>query len=127
LPDQHDVCSVDDLEPGRPLLVRVEGLEVVVVRVADEVFALRNVCPHQGASLAQGYVRPRYSSASADSLSVEVDRSQPVLVCPWHTWTFSLRDGRCLTDPRSRVRSYAATVEDGRVLLGTRRRPQGGS
>ena len=46
-----------------------------------------------------------------------VERTQPVLVCPVHTWSFNLRTGQCTVDDALRIRTYATMVEAGRLLV----------
>jgi 3-phenylpropionate/trans-cinnamate dioxygenase ferredoxin subunit len=120
LAELHYACFVDELRTNEPIVVGVDGKEVLIVRVDDEIFALRNICPHESASFLNGHVRPRLRSATPGE-AIEADASDPLLFCPWHTWSFSLRDGRCPQDPSLRVLSYETVVEDGRVLIRPRR------
>ncbi len=112
-------CSTSDLRPDEPIVVTVDGREIVLVQTGDEIFALRNICPHQGQSFMSGVVRPQLSCADPDG-PVTVDPGNPALLCPWHTWGYSLRDGQCTSDPRFRVASYDVSVEGDRVLVGPR-------
>jgi nitrite reductase/ring-hydroxylating ferredoxin subunit len=111
-----DVGSVDDFPHEKPVVVRYGKTDVVVVRCGEEVFALKNICPHQTASFAGGTVGYHLSEGehAGDLL---VHRDKPELACPWHGWTFGLRDGRCTVDPRLRVRAYSASISDGRVYV----------
>ncbi|MDF3311470.1 nitrite reductase (NAD(P)H) small subunit [Rhodococcus sp. T2V] len=110
------VCGVDELTPGRPTAVRVEDTQVVLALWQDEVFAVRDACPHMGQSFECGRVAPAITAAEAGA-EMSVDTDTPVLMCPWHTWGYSVRDGRCTTDPRLRVRTYPTVVEDGQVFV----------
>jgi len=121
LPEPQVACHLEELLPNEPTIITLKGREYVLARVGDEVFALRNLCPHQSVSFSAGRVRPRLSCAGPES-AVEVDDSEPLLLCPWHSWAFSLRDGSCPTDPSMRVARYAVTVEDGQVLIGDKLR-----
>jgi len=60
---------------GRPTRVRVAGVEVAVFNVGGRLFALRDGCPHMGASLAEG---------TLDGTRV---------TCHWHGWSFDLETG----------------------------------
>jgi nitrite reductase (NADH) small subunit len=117
LSEAQFACNLDDLPPSEPTVVAVKGREYVLTRVGAEVYALRNICPHQSVSFLNGRVRPRLRCANPES-EVEIDNSEPLLLCPWHSWAFSLRDGTCPTDPSMRVASYTVTIEDGRILIG---------
>jgi nitrite reductase/ring-hydroxylating ferredoxin subunit len=112
-----DVGSVDDLKHGVPAVVRLEGREVALVRWGDEVFAVRNVCPHQSESFFTGFARRDYVIDRVGGEIALGPEDQPVLICPVHNWKYRLRDGQCGVDERLRVRTYAVTVTDGRVLV----------
>lgn len=114
-----DVCALEELEEGVPTVKQAAGREIVLARWQDEVFALRNLCPHQSQSFMCGNVRPRLRGTSAP-VGLTTDARDPVISCPWHTWEFRLHDGHCTTDPQLRVRTYAVGVEDGRVLVDMR-------
>ena len=106
----HAVCRLSELPPGERRIVDVEGRSIGVFNVAGELYALRNVCPHQGAPLCRGLV----TGTMADSKPGEFDwqREGEILRCPWHGWEFELKSGRSVFNPhRTRVRSYQVTVE----------------
>lgn len=111
-----DVCAVDELKPHEPLAVRVGNTEIVLAKWHGKVYALRNVCPHQGQSFVSGNVTSRLESAAPGD-AVVADEKNPLLVCPWHTWAYELETGRCSSDPALRVRTYQVEVRDGRVLV----------
>lgn len=115
-----DVGAVEDLTEGKPLVVRVHGRELAIVRWRDEVFAVRNVCPHQSEAFTTGHARPELVGGAPGEIVTQDD--QPVLVCPVHKWTYRLRTGRCTVDARLRIRTYEVTIENGRVLVDMSRR-----
>jgi nitrite reductase/ring-hydroxylating ferredoxin subunit len=99
--------------------VRAGRLELGIVRWdGDQVFALRNVCPHAGGPVCEGRLGPRIVGHGADPLRLDVDERCPTLTCAWHGWEFDARDGRALAPgSRLRVRTYPAQVQDGTVLV----------
>jgi len=108
--------TTDLREDGEPIVVRAEGRELVVVRWKGEIFAIRNVCPHQSASLAKGAVHDRV--VQGDRLGeLNVDESEPLVRCPFHGWDFSLRSGYCVVDPKLRVKTYKTTIRNSRVFV----------
>jgi len=66
----------------------VEGLhgEVIVCRLAGQMHAYANCCPHQGRAL--DYVAGKFLLTDDANL-----------VCPAHGATFDLRSGHCLSGP----------------------------
>ncbi len=92
------VCRLDDLQPGTARHVKVGKNDIAVVRVADEVFALSNVCRHAFAPLSEGFLEGHE------------------LMCPWHGWRYDVRTGT--TDhPNADVRTYPVSVRDGQVFV----------
>jgi nitrite reductase/ring-hydroxylating ferredoxin subunit len=45
------------------------------------------------------------------------DDERAVVCCPLHGIEFDIRSGKCLANPRWRLRVYETTVEDGRVVV----------
>lgn len=93
------VLDLAALEPRTPILVTVNGDDVMLYRRGEEVFAIGNECPHQGGSLCDGWV------------------DGDIVTCPLHGWEFDLRSGVCMTIPGERVPRYAVTVEDGAIMV----------
>jgi nitrite reductase/ring-hydroxylating ferredoxin subunit len=113
----HDIGPVSGFESGRPYRVEIDGRPLVVVRKGDEFFALRDGCPHAGASLSDGIVRGTMSPCRPGD-SADYVRDGEILSCPWHGWEFDLKSGCSLVKPaKIRVRSYPVLVKDGRVLV----------
>jgi nitrite reductase/ring-hydroxylating ferredoxin subunit/ferredoxin-thioredoxin reductase catalytic subunit len=92
------VALFEDLAPGSVRHVKVGKHDVALVRVADEVYALSNVCRHAFGPLSSGFVDGH------------------VLTCPWHGWRYDVRSGA--TDhPDSDVRTLPVKIRSGEVLV----------
>ena len=50
------LCSLAELEPDVPLRVELDEVDVAVVRVGDEVFAIEDLCSHAEVPLSDGEV-----------------------------------------------------------------------
>lgn len=109
-----EVCPVAELPEAVATVRRVGDRELAFVRWRDDVYALRNVCPHMSASFHRGPVCGHITGRVGD---VEIRDDDPVIMCPWHQYEFSLGSGRCVTDEKLRVRSYAVRVRDGSVYV----------
>ncbi len=72
---------VSDIKPGGVKAFQLAGEPIALAREGDDVFALRDICPHRAAPLSSGCVK---------SGTVE---------CPYHGWQFGLNDGQCKTIP----------------------------
>jgi len=96
------VCALDDVESGTARKFDVDGVEVAVVRIADDVYALADICSHANVSLSEG----------------EVWCDERELECPKHSSTFSLVTGEPLTLPATQpVAVYEASVIDGKIVV----------
>lgn len=85
-------------DPGR-LVVEVEDQLVVLVRVGADVFAIDDVCTHDGGPLSEG----------------EVD--DHTIACPRHGAKFDLRTGAALTMPATKPTKVHAVKIDGDQIL----------
>lgn len=110
------VCPLQDLPEGAMRSFRVEGRELVFVRSGERVFALRNICPHQGARLSDGMITCQRIAGAVGEYRLRADRC--AVRCPWHNWEFDLADGAAMHDPqRIRVSAYQTRINDGQVFL----------
>ena len=114
-----EVGSLDDFPPRTVTVVPAAGVEVGIVRWdGDEVYALRNVCPHALGPVCAGRLGPKIVAPRGEPMGLDVDESCPVIACAWHGWEFDVRTGQAVwPDARMRVRTYPARVEAGRVLV----------
>jgi nitrite reductase/ring-hydroxylating ferredoxin subunit len=122
---QIDIGDLDSFPDRRVRVVSAANRDIGVVRWGDCLYAVRNVCPHQGAELCKGKLESFV--AVGDEGSIESDRQRPILVCPWHRWEFDVITGAAVTDPKQRVATYPVEVKAGRVLVrirGARDRPR---
>ena len=98
----HELFSLDELEPDSARRVEVEGREIAVVRIGDDVYAIGDTCSHAEVSLSEGWVEP-------DDCAIE---------CVAHGAVFDLETGEPLSLPATRaVPTYEVSVVDGMVVL----------
>lgn len=92
----------DDLASGTPVRVKVGTTPVVVVRIADDVYAIGDTCSHANVSLSTGEVW-------CDELQIE---------CPQHGSAFSLVNGEPSALPATQpVPVFDVVVTDGVVTV----------
>jgi nitrite reductase (NADH) small subunit len=95
--------EVGDLEEIPRLgarVVRTVFGDIAVFRTAgDEVFALRDRCPHKGGPLSQGIVYDKR------------------VACPLHNWVISLESGEATGADHGCTRAFEVKVDGGRVYL----------
>jgi 3-phenylpropionate/trans-cinnamate dioxygenase ferredoxin subunit len=79
-----NVAKLSDLpDPGR-MTVELEDRLIVLLRVGGDVFALDDVCTHDGGPLGEG----------------ELD--DHTIACPRHGAKFDIRNGKALTMPATK-------------------------
>ena len=75
------VASTSDILPGEAKAFVVGDREVAVFNVGGAFHAIENICPHQGAPLAEGWLDDYH------------------VTCPWHAWCFDVRNGEMTAMP----------------------------
>jgi 3-phenylpropionate/trans-cinnamate dioxygenase ferredoxin subunit len=96
-------CALSDLGTDQALQVDVEGTDVAVVRVGEEVFAISDECSHANIPLSEGEV---------EDCTIE---------CWLHGSRFDLRTGAAINLPANvPVPVYPVRVEGDDVYVGTK-------
>ncbi len=94
------ICTLDEIPVLGARVVRGADGEIALFRTAeDEVFALRDRCPHRGGPLSQGIVHGRS------------------VTCPLHNWKIDLAKGEALAPDTGCAGAYAVKVENGDVSI----------
>jgi nitrite reductase (NADH) small subunit len=96
------VCRLDDIVPGTGVCALVEGQQVAVFRVGEQVWALSNRDPFSGANvMARGIVGDRNGVLKVSS--------------PVYKHNFALDSGVCLDRDDVQLKTFRARVVDGVV------------
>ena len=116
------VGAVEEIPPGaRKIVVPFRGRAGIgVFNVNGTFHALRNLCPHKSGPLCTGRVGPLIVADAPPTdagAALDVVRDGEIIRCPWHMWEFEIATGRCLVDPRKRVKTYPVVVESGQVVV----------
>jgi len=108
--------SAEVVPPGqRRVFTGLGARGIGVFNVDGRFYAVRNICPHKGAPLCYGRLRPHIVGPTPGEFGFE--REGEILKCPWHQWEFDLATGWSLYAPRLRVRTYPVSIEDGQLVL----------
>jgi nitrite reductase (NADH) small subunit len=95
-----DIGALEDIPPRGARTVTTARGDIAIFRTGDdEVFALRDQCPHKQGPLSQGIVH---------GTSV---------TCPLHGWVISLQSGQAQGLDMGCTPRFAVKVEAGRVFL----------
>ena len=106
--DFTTVAKTSDIPAGTGKAYNVNGRMVAVFNEGEEFSAIDDFCPHMGASLATGFVE------------------DGTVLCPWHAWRFSIKDGSWCDNPKISVDSFEVRVvgDDIQVLVPPKTPPQ---
>jgi nitrite reductase (NADH) small subunit len=111
-----DIGPREEFAEGSTTIVALADREIGVIRWRGELFAVRNLCPHQLGPVCRGHVMPLI--VAGEGVRMDVDADEWVVVCPWHGWEFSGRTGQAIAAGTSgRLRTYPVKEADGRVFI----------
>lgn len=105
--DKHFVKAsrVDEIEEGGIKTVMVQGRGILLIRQNDAIYALENVCSHDGGPLGEGYT---------------VDNE---IECPRHGARFDIKTGQATQMPAIvGIENYEVKVENGEIFVAVQSR-----
>ena len=96
------LVPLEELEPGGIRAFTVHGLELLLCRVGEDVYAVENLCSHADYPLSDG------------------DLVESSILCPLHGAMFDLASGTPLCPPAEQpIRTFPTKLEDGCVWVRT--------
>lgn len=102
-----DVCHIEEMKDGRAKIFCVGTERIAVYRHDQKLFAIHNVCKHQGGPLGEGRI---------------VDGC---ITCPWHGYQYLPHNGQSPPPFTERVSTYDLRIMNGRVWLHPQPYPEG--
>jgi nitrite reductase (NADH) small subunit/3-phenylpropionate/trans-cinnamate dioxygenase ferredoxin subunit len=93
------VGGIGDFVSGQGKMVTVNGRHVALFRLGDEFYAIDNLCLHKAGPLCEGFIE------------------NDVVTCPWHGWSYEIKTGTLVQDPRVGVSKHDVRIEDGLVSV----------
>jgi len=94
------VGQINDFTPGQGKMVTVSGRHVALFRLGNEFFALDNLCLHRGGPICEGFIDHK-----------------DVVTCPWHGWSYEIRTGTMVQDPRVGLSKHEVRIDGDRVSV----------
>jgi nitrite reductase/ring-hydroxylating ferredoxin subunit len=109
MPEFVRVGRLSEIPAGGVKTVVAGDYEIALFNVLGTLYAVENLCPHQGAPLADGWIDPEARTVT----------------CSWHGWCFDLRNGgMTLGDGFEGIPSFDVHVDGDEVYVALRpRRP----
>jgi len=94
------ICSFSEISSGQIRVVNIDGREIALVREDEHIYALDNICTHDGGDLGDGTI---------------IDGQ---IQCPRHGARFDLKTGAVTQMPAAvGITTYPVRVENGVVFL----------
>jgi len=98
------ICTLDDIIPYSGVAALIDGKQIAVFRVGDDVYALDNFDPESGANvLSRGLIGDL--------------KGELVVASPIYKHHYVLTTGQCLEAPESSIKAYPAKIEDSRIWV----------
>ena len=95
-----EVINLEEIPQLGARVVRTDTMDIALFRTyRDEVFALKDSCPHKGGPLSQGIVHGN------------------TVTCPLHNWKIDLDSGNALAPDEGCSHRFPVKIEDGKVYL----------
>jgi len=95
-----EVGQLDDIPKLGARVIKTEEGDIGIFRTAeDEVFALRDECPHKGGPLSQGIVHGKK------------------VTCPLHNWNINLDSGEAVAPDEGCAASFPLKMEGTTIYL----------
>lgn len=96
-----EVCGVDEIEEGGYRTIWIDDEEeVAVIKCHGAVYAIQDICTHDGGELTGGLIE-----------GCEIE-------CPRHSARFDIRTGEVLCPPAYEpIETYPVEIRDGRIFV----------
>ena len=93
------VLAEKELQEGSMKLLKIQGLPILLIKQAGQIYAIDNRCPHMGCA---------FSGGTLDGTKI---------VCPCHDWRFDLKTGEYEKEPSMKLVSYEWKIESGKIWV----------
>lgn len=93
------ICNADEFEEGRAKIFCIAEERIAVYRHENKLYAIHNVCKHQGGPLGEGKIL------------------DGCITCPWHGYQYLPHNGQSPPPFTEKVSTYDVKVEEGKVWL----------
>ena len=93
------LCELKALDEGVLLGIRVDDVNLVVLRVGGRIHAYEDQCAHRGVKLSHGMLVGN------------------ALLCPAHHWQYDATTGKGVTQPLVQLKKFEIKVDGDDVLV----------
>src|SRR6516164_10111325 len=115
-PDGVCIGPVAEFPLNEFRVLDVGGRSIGVVRTPHGIYAVRNICPHQGAPVCRGMFGGTLMPSEPGEKEYGLDDC--VVRCPWHAWEFDVRTGQALFGTSDkRLVTYLVEIRGDEVIV----------
>ncbi len=93
------IGTKNDFKENNGKEIVVDGREIAVFKINNQFFAIKNICPHKGWKLHEGFVNQNTTSVR----------------CSGHSWEFNVKTGEYLRNPNIKIKTFPI-IEEGNNL-----------
>ena len=93
------VCDINEIEENRAKIFCIDKERIAVYRFENSLYAIHNVCKHQGGPLGEGKI---------------IDGC---ITCPWHGYQYLPNNGQSPPPFKEKVSTYDVRIEGTKVWL----------
>jgi methionine sulfoxide reductase heme-binding subunit len=101
------VCKVEEIEDSRAKIFCIDKERIAVYRRQDKLYAVHNVCKHQGGPLGEGKIL------------------DGCITCPWHGYQYLPENGQSPPPFKEKVSTYDVKIVGNKVWLNPSPFPEG--
>jgi nitrite reductase/ring-hydroxylating ferredoxin subunit len=102
-----EICRVDEIVNSRAKIFCIDKERIAVYRHEDRLYAIHNVCKHQGGPLGEGKIL------------------DGCITCPWHGYQYLPHNGQSPPPFKEKVSTYDVKIVSDRVWLNPSPFPEG--
>ncbi|KKM80339.1 hypothetical protein LCGC14_1340820 [marine sediment metagenome] len=89
----------DELPENTLTSVSPLGLQILLVKKADDIFAFSNKCAHMACPLSAGLFE------------------EDIIMCSCHEWSFDIKTGEFLLAPEIKIETYDVKTSEGNLYI----------
>jgi nitrite reductase/ring-hydroxylating ferredoxin subunit/multimeric flavodoxin WrbA len=89
-------------------VVFINGKEVLLFNIDNEISAIGNICLHKGGPLGEGKVESKYDGY--------------YVTCPWHGWEYNVKTGSAPPGFADQQAVYDTMIKEGKVFVSSKPR-----
>ena len=107
------------MKDGDRRIVSTPKGEIGIFNHKGAYHAYANVCAHSGGPACEGVLVNKVVDLIAEDRTWQGQAfaDEMHFVCPWHGWEYDIETGRCIGDPRLKLKKYDVVERGGDLYV----------